>query len=35
VRGSRLPCQSGKDDTSGIEALSVSLSTWLKDQAVS
>jgi hypothetical protein len=31
VRGSRLPRQSGKGDTSGIEVLSDSLSTWLKD----
>jgi hypothetical protein len=30
VRGSRLPCRSGKGDTSGIEVLSVSLCAWLK-----
>jgi hypothetical protein len=35
VRGSRLPRQSGKGDTSGTEALSDFLFTWLKDQAVS
>jgi hypothetical protein len=35
VRGLRLSCLSGKCDTSGIEVLSDSLSTWLKDQAMS
>jgi hypothetical protein len=35
VRGSRLPCGSGKVDASGIKVLSDFLSTWLKDQAMS
>jgi hypothetical protein len=35
VRGSRLPRQNDKGDTSGIEVLSDFLSTWLKYQAVS
>jgi hypothetical protein len=35
MRGSHLHHWSSKDDTSEIEVLRVSLSTWLKDQAVS
>jgi hypothetical protein len=34
MRGSCLPCRIGKGNTSGIEVLSVFLSTWLKYQAV-
>jgi hypothetical protein len=35
MRGLRLPHRSGKGDASGIEILSVFLSTWLKDQPMS
>jgi DTW domain-containing protein YfiP len=35
MRGSRLRRRSGKGDASTIEVLSVLLSTWLKDQAMS
>jgi hypothetical protein len=35
VRGSLLPHRSGKGDASGTEVMSDSLSTWLKDQAMS